>query len=52
MFAPTFEKDGVIFREDGHTMFFGENFSTVVKELANSDDIVLEIWYDLGIADR
>ena len=50
LFAPTFEEDGVIFGEYGHTIF-GEDFATVVAELANSDGIMLESGYDLGIAD-
>ena len=51
LFAPTFEEDGVIFGEYGHTFFFEEDSVTVVAELANSDGIMLESGYDLGIAD-
>ena len=52
LFAPAFEKNGVIFGDDGNTILFEENFSAMVTKSAKADKIVFESWHDLAIADR
>ena len=50
-FAPTGEEDGVVFGKDSDTVFFEEDFSAVVAELAYSENVVFEGGHDLGVAD-
>ena len=49
--APTGEEDGVVLGEDSDTVFFEEDFATVVTELAYSDNVVFEGGHDIGVAD-
>ena len=49
LFAPGFEKNGVIFGNDGNTILFEENFVVMVTELADSDKIVFEGGHDLAL---
>ena len=51
IFTPTGEEDGVVFGKDGYTIFLKEDFATVIVELADSDEIVLEGVHDFGVAD-
>ena len=50
--APAGEEDGVVFGKDGYAVFLKEHFAAMGRELADSDEVVFEGGYDLGITDR
>ena len=50
--TPASEEDGVVLGEDGDTVFFEEDFATMVAGLSDSNKIVFEVRHDLGIVDR
>ena len=52
LLAPIGEEDGVVLGKDCYTMFFEEDFATVVKELADFDEVVFKSGNNLGVVDR